>query len=408
MAYSFQIFDSIHDINLTDWERARCACGTIVMDPAFMAAAEASMRQTHRFWYIIFYEGNDVPVACTTLFASTIDLADFCDPRLAWAIRRMPGVLSRLRSLKSLICGSPVVLGQHALELTTPHTSPLILPILDGIVRDLAAKTRADIVGYKEFVQSDLEWTSPLLSLGYRLILGSPTYFFQPLFRDLQHYCAALKSHYRQQINHSIRKLKQTGVKISVLTNAKQIMDVYTPEVHSLYAQVFERAELRFEALSIDFFRQLASRLGDRVNLILVVKDSRIIAFGWGLHDGSTYHMFRLGLDYRLNAELDLYFNLVYATLDFALRKGVSKIEIGPTANLFKARLGCHPQPLYVYLKARGRWMSFLFRYAGELFAAKKPAIAAFDIFKSDIGQSQSGESAQPSFCSTQPSNNRE
>ncbi len=95
--------------------------------------------------------------------------------------------------------------------------------------------------------------------------------------------------------------------------------------------------------------------------------------------------MLYAGLDYRLNDELDLYFNLMYAGLDRALRKGVSRIEVGQSAGVFKARIGCYSEPLYVFAKGLGPLMSRIIHYGAGVMIAQVPPHPPSNIFKSDI-----------------------
>src|ERR1700730_11928210 len=145
MPLTCRLFDSIDDVDLAAWEQVRSECGaSIFMDPRFVGAVESSMKQSCRFWYVIVYEDNSRPVACACLTAMTIDLADFADPALAWTIRRLPGVLSRFRNLKVFMCGLPGLPGEKALALISPNADPRVLSVLDGVVCDLAAHTKAD------------------------------------------------------------------------------------------------------------------------------------------------------------------------------------------------------------------------------------------------------------------------
>jgi hypothetical protein len=385
VAYSYRIFNSIENVDSTEWQQVRSASdGSIVMDPRFIAAAEASMKQVHKFWYIVVYDKGGAPVACTSVSAITVDLVDFADPIVTRIIRYMPWLFSRLRHLKILICGLPVSTGQHTLALAQRSASPQILPVLDTVICDLATEANADAIIYKEFGTGDLEWIEPLLPLGYRRISTPPMHFFKPLFDDLAQYCAALRGHYRWQINRSRRKLKHPGVELTVLTNPEEILRAYTCEVHALYRQMVDRAALKAEVLPIEFLHQIAMRLNGHVELIAIRKDGRIIAFGWCLH-GRSYHMLYAGLNYQLNHEFDLYFNLVYASLDRALRKRVSKIELGLGADAFKARLGCYSEPLYVFAKGQRPLMSFIVRAAGNFLIAQKPVTTPFNVFKNPV-----------------------
>lgn len=92
--------------------------------------------------------------------------------------------------------------------------------------------------------------------------------------------------------------------------------------------------------------------------------------------------MMYAGLDFSLDDDMDLYFNLHYAALDRALRSGVSKIEFGVTADAFKARLGCYAEPLHFFMKGVGPVMSLIVRYGSKVLLNRKPTVPLFDVFK--------------------------
>jgi len=386
MSLSYRLFDSIDAVDLAAWRYVRSQCGEpISLDPRFIAAVEASMGQGYRFWHVIIYDGAKEPVACASLSAITYDLADFADPRLATIVRRLPGVLSRLRNLKVLVCGLPGAAGHHSLGVVSRPLSGQVLALLDGVICELAAAAKMHGIVYQEFLEDDLQWMSPLIDRDYQRIAIPPMHFFTPAFDDFQHYCSALKSRYRQQVNRSIRKLALTGIRTSVLTDPREIVEAYTPEVHDLYCQVVDHADVKPERLPLAFFHELTRRLQGELDLIILSKNSHIAAFGWGLHAGSAYHLLFDGFDYALNAECDLYFNLMYAGLDRALRKRVNKIYVGHAANVFKARLGCHSVPLYVFTKGLGPLMSRIVRYGANWLVVQKPAVPPSDVFRTDV-----------------------
>jgi predicted N-acyltransferase len=387
MPYSYRVFDSIDDVDLAAWDRVRSEGGaSIFMDPRFIAGLESSMKQGCRFWYVIIYDDGR-PVACAGLAAMTIDLAELSDRRLAWVIKRIP-VVSGLQKLKVLFCSLPGSPGEKSLALTQPKESAQILSVLDGVMHDIAKEGGMDAIVYKEFGENDLEWARPLLEAGYRCIPIPPMHVFRHSFSDFGEYCSALKTRYRQQVNRSVRKLKSAGIEKMVLTDADEILKLYTPEVHDMYHQMVAKSDVKVEVLPIEYFHQTARRLSPEADLIALFKDKRVVAFGWALHDGPTYHMTYAGLDYRLNRELDLYFNLMYAGLDRAFRKGAATINAGQTAAAFKARIGCDFAPLYLFAKGLGPVMSRFLYYGAGLLVIQKPSSPPLDVFKS---QSDSG-----------------
>jgi predicted N-acyltransferase len=385
MAYSYRLFNSIADVDRDSWERVRSACGRpFFMDPRLIVAAEIGMGQTCEFWHVIV-DADDGPVACTCFTAIKLDAADFADRRLAALMRRLPGVFSRLRNLKMLMCGLPVSAGQHNLMLVPGAAGAEIIPLLDQVACRLASEQRVQGIVYKEFAQNDLEWTRPLLSLGYRRISSMPMNFFKPSFADLQHYCAALKSRYRQQVKRSLRKRAQAGIEVSVLTDARDILRAYTPALHDWYSQVVDRAEVKLEKLTLEFFHEFARQFDGELDLITLTKDGRIVAFGWSLNTGSSYHLLFDGFDHDFNPEADVYFNLMYAGLDCALRSHAEKIHVGQAADAFKARVGCHTEPLYMFAKGHGAVMSRIFRYGSGLLSPPIPTVPQFNVFRNDV-----------------------
>jgi predicted N-acyltransferase len=383
MTYTCRMFDSIDEVDRADWERVQAASAEpIFMDRRFVGAVEASMGQSCTFRHVIVYDENDAPVASACLSARTVDLLDTADARFASIIRPSSKLLPWLRYAKVLTCGLPISVGKSSLTLASRHDCRRLLSTLDGAISELASQTGMHAVAYKEFGTDDLEWTRPLLDLGYRRVATPPMHCFKPLFQDFQQYRAALRSHYRYKVDRSLRKLRSAGVEISVHVDPVDILKAYTAEAHGLYHQVVERANTKLETLPIEFFRELTVRLAGQVDLVVLSKGPQILAFGWCLNAGSTYHMLFAGLNYELNADLDLYFNLMYAWLDCALRRGVSKIEVGQTADVFKARLGCYSQPLYAFMRGLGPLRSLIVRLGADLMVARRPAIPARNVFR--------------------------
>ncbi|MGE5139648.1 MAG: hypothetical protein ACM3JD_09315, partial [Rudaea sp.] len=259
VAYRHRIFDSIAQVDATEWQRVRAACNaSIATDPRFLAAVESSTNQGERFWYVVLYDENGAPAACATVSAMTVDLVGFADPALARIIRATPLNFSRLRRAKLVIGGLPIGTGHHTLALAQPAASAQIVPALDKVICRLAAEVRADAILYKEFAQGDLAWTAPLLDLGYLRLPTPPSYSLRPAFDDFAQYCAALRGHYRGQITRARSKLTQAGLDIVVLTDPTEIREAYTAEVHALYHQMADRAALKMEVLPRELPHQLA------------------------------------------------------------------------------------------------------------------------------------------------------
>jgi predicted N-acyltransferase len=385
--FACRVFNSIDEVDLEAWQSVcRDSGASVFLDPRFIAAVETSMKQNCRFWYVIVDDDEGRPAACACLTATTINLLDFTDPRVAFVIRHGPKFLSRFKQLKVLFCSLPGSPGEKSIAFTSKAASAQILAALDAVMDRLAAEHGAEVVIYKEFSPDDLDAMKPALSHGYRCIEIPPMHCLEPSFADFAHYCAALRANYRMQITRSTKKLRNSGIGPVVFVDPQDILRVYTPDIHAMYREMVAKSDLKVEVLPIEYYRQLTLRLAGQIELVALARDSKIIGFGWCLRDASTYHMMYAGINYDLNREFDIYFNLMFAGFDRALRARVAKINVGQTATVFKARMGCYSEPRYVFIKGVGPLMSRLFYYGANFLVIKKPSNPPSDIFKRGDG----------------------
>jgi hypothetical protein len=170
---------------------------------------------------------------------------------------------------------------------------------------------------------------------------------------------------------------------VRVIADPSEMLAIYTPELHQLYLDVVAKSTLKLEVLPIDFFVELVRQLPANVELILIEDKARVLAVAWTLHIGGAYYCLFLGVDYRCNSQLDLYFNVVFAALDAALKKKPTRIEYGQTADTFKARVGCRRENRFVF--ARGtRWHTRLLSRYGQQLLAQGPPPHQFNIYRDD------------------------
>ena len=383
MGYTYRVFNLAAEIERSAWEEVcSSAEASIFLDLRFVMAVEAAMTPSCRFWYVLIYQEDGRPVACAGMTAMNVDLTDFGDPRATWILKQDFPILSRLRRMNILFCSLPGSPGDKSIAISPAAESREVLELLDNILVKISFEEQFDAIIFKEFTPTDIEWLDPLRELGYQRIEIPPMHLFDSSFQDFSQYCCALKTKYRQQINRSIRKISNRSVCIRIISDYNEIMKRYSPEVHSLYCNMVRRSDLKIEVLPREYYLYLAKYLKGNLEMIALILNDRIIAFGWCIHERNAYHMMYAGLDYDLNSELDLYFNLMYAGFDRALRRRVRRIHVGQTATAFKSRMGCISEPRYIYVKGIGFFMSRVFRYGSNLLVIKKPSYAPAHVFK--------------------------
>jgi hypothetical protein len=381
--YRVRVLDGVTGLPLGDWSRACAVAPGVFMDAGFLAAVEHAFGARAPVRPLLVYDADDRPQAWAAACAFPVDLAALAGPRVQSAARRVRAALPRLGCAKVLFLGLPVSLGQSHLAIAPEADGGAVLAVLDATLLEIAARERAWLVAWKEIdADAAARLHAPLAARGYRRAESPPMHELDARFADLSGYCAALTAHYRADVRRSRRKFDAAGLHAAHVDDAGAILRLYTPDVHRLYEAVVARAAVRLERLPLEFFHALVRRFPDRVELTVVHEGDRIVAFNWGMRDGRVYRFLFCGLDHAAARDADLYFNLMYHQLDRALRAGAERIEVGQTADGFKARLGCRPVPRYVYVKPRHPLARPALRWAFPLLFPHRPPPQPHAVFR--------------------------
>jgi predicted N-acyltransferase len=155
---------------------------------------------------------------------------------------------------------------------------------------------------------------------------------------------------------------------------AEGAAELYTDDVHRLYEAVLERATVRFESLPAEYFRELARQLPANSLFTFVYRAGRIVAFAATILSDELFDQMFIGLDYSINHESDLYFNVFYAALGTAFERGPRRIYVGQTSDDFKhQKLSAFQFPLTLYAKGL-KWIPrVLMRARFEWFFPARP-----------------------------------
>lgn len=383
MPYSYRIYETIKGISLDDWNKVRrLGKGNVFTDPRFVLVVEQAFSAQGRFWHVIFYDDQGEPISCASLCTFIADLFLMTPPRFRHYLKYGRRLFPRLALIKFAICGLPVSSGQSQIVFAPGADRTRVLEMLDTILREIAQRERASFIVYKEFASHFCEQLEGLRRLGYRRAQSPSTYCFSGSFEDFDAYCGSLKSHYRNDIRRSQKRLERAGLRHAYFRAADVTEEIYTPEVHRLYEAVVEKAEIKLEVLPICFFLELIKQFPDQSSLAVIYQGERIVAFNWSLFADGTFRFLFCGLDYGLNREADLYFNLMYRELGNALRFRGDTIQVGQTADRFKSRLGCEQEALYFYIRGTSRIAGLVLRLGFNLIFPERPSVNKHNIFR--------------------------
>ena len=109
-----------------------------------------------------------------------------------------------------------------------------------------------------------------------------------------------------------------------------------------------------------EFFSGLPLFSNLNPSVVLVKVDNVIIAYSLLLQSGSTIFFKAVGLDYDLSYKTKAYFNLYYATLEYASQQKCNKVDFGITSYHFKKWIGCELHPAIYFCDSSNFFISLL------------------------------------------------
>ena len=352
------------------------------MDPRFLRAVEKSMGTEAQFYNVVVRNAAGTPAAAAFLSLYSIDGILLAPERWKKVVERLRWFWPGFLKVQVLFCGCPVSTGESHLRMAQGADSHAVLRELDRLMMGIARIEGTHFIVFKEFGPDQSAQVDSLPALGYVRADSLPMNGFPARFRDFDHVCASFRSRYRNQLLRSRKKFERSGLRVVHYRGGMGVAALYTEDVHRLYLAVLNRAEVKLECLPAEFFRELARQFSEDASFTLIYEDKRIVAFMCGIFHEAAYLNLFCGFDYEINDKTDLYFNLMYEDLDYALRQNVRSVHVGQTANDFKSRMGCFLESRWFYVKPRLSVLHPLLRAGSPHLFPQAPPIAERNLFR--------------------------
>lgn len=380
MPYTPSVYDRIEAVPASDWLAVVEDPNDLAMNRALLSAFQSTMTGQCRCWFVIFRDESQQPVAAACLGRFEVDALETTRPTsraIAHRIRRaFPGYMR----FGVLFCGLPLPSGASHVRWIRGVDRAELTASLDALLQRLAKEHRARLIVVKELGEREMDDLGSFTDRRYLRGEIPCAYELRHDFASFDEYFHALQSGYRKQITRSQKRFRRAGASIEVVTG-ETIAERFTNEIHSLYLATRDRAEYRMETLPAEFFREVGRRFGDDASLTLLCIGERVAGWTFGIVVGREYHDLYIGIDYALNGDADVYFNLYYHDLDRVFRCGCTCVHLGQTSDEFKTRLGCEPRELSFYVRASSSLVHAGLRRAARWVFPPVVRVAPRDIY---------------------------
>lgn len=188
-----------------------------------------------------------------------------------------------------------------------------------------------------------LGFEQPIQDFTMELILSKEWFHFDD-------YLASLKRKYLKRAQNIRQKANELNfVKLS-LEAIKHNADL----INKLYLQVLQSQKFIAGTAHIDHFSQLKEIYNEQFELEGIYHNNNLIGFISYFNFNNELCIHYIGLDYSQNETFDIYFNILFRTIELGISLKKNTINYGRTSLDAKASLGANPSFKNTYMKTFG------------------------------------------------------
>jgi predicted N-acyltransferase len=356
--FGFALSDSVDYLDAARWD-ALTRPASLFLSRPYLRVLEEAGPDNLRQRYALIFRGREAVAAV----AAQSVLVSAARVRKSSKHKRVAAPLERLEE-RLLVCGNLLSWGMHGVAFAAGEDRRAIWP---AVAEALYRLRRADrlfgdtaLVMIKDITDEHLTDAGALLRFSYRPLETDPDMVLEisPNWHTYDDYLSSLTSKYRKVARQIAKDVEAAGYRVEELKDLGR----YADALHALYMQVHGHARLRLFTLSKEFLPALAACLGEGLRCTVIRRDEEIVGFVTTVRDGEDGVGYYIGFDRALNTEAPLYFRLLQAVVEDAIKLGCRKLSLGRTALEPKARLGARPAPMRVLIRHRIPMMNVVVR----------------------------------------------
>jgi hypothetical protein len=211
--------------------------------------------------------------------------------------------------------------GQRLLLAPGPQAAATAQAIIDQVLEEARHQALSSI-HWLFTTDQDREL---LLSRSYLHRLGCQFHWRNPGYRDFADFLDTLNAKRRKNIKRERRLVQEAGLTLEVLQGT-QVSESQWHTFHRFYCSTFQRLG-GIPTLTLSFFQEIATTLGERLVLVLASKGSRYVAGAISLCSDHTLY----GRHWGCSADYDsLHFEACYYQgIDYCIRRQLQQFEPG-------------------------------------------------------------------------------
>ncbi|MDW6023148.1 GNAT family N-acetyltransferase [Mesorhizobium sp. BAC0120] len=326
-------------------------------DHRYYEIVEDTLRDRVEYRYFAIFDEAGCIQAVQPFFLLDQDILEGLGTEWQTWLARIRRFVPRFLKMRTLMVGC--FAGEGHLAASDMVPSGEMAGILRREIVNLSRSCRAQLIVLKEFPARYRPVLDCFLRRGFARAPSMPMTALNIEYEDFDAYLKnALPRSARWQLRKKFKATEGETLALTVTDDAKDSID----EIYPLYLQVFERAKLRFEKLTDDYFRRLGSDMGDKTLFFIWRRSGKVVAFSLCMVEGDSLFWEYVGLDYAVALDLHLYYYTIRDMVNWAIANGYRRLRSTGLSYEPKFRMRHELDPLDLYARLRSPLPNTIFR----------------------------------------------
>lgn len=334
------------------------SCDDIMLTPSYLEALENATPNNITLYYLgIFKNDNLVGIAIAERIQ--LYLKDMFRKNSSKLLKSFfKKNISRVLKGNILVIGNLTHTGQHGIcfykkEISEKEYLTIVLKAIETLKDQIKKETRKTIrlILFKDYFSTDqIHFASDVFTLNkFNQVFVQPNMIFS-IHKDwakMEDYISALNKKYK--IRYRRARKKFTGIKRIELD--LENIKLNSKQLHSLYLNVSNHAKFNTFTLPEHHFYNLKLHLDNKFKVIGYFLNNKLIGFYSLILNKEVLETYFLGYDSEHQYNNQLYLNMLYDMLDFAILNNFRSIVYARTAMEIKSSVGAKAIPMTMYIK---------------------------------------------------------
>ncbi len=328
--------------------------------------------------YVLLLDDSDTPVALTSFYTVTTDIAIFAPLALRNALIHIRRIFPRFLKFRMIEWGTPITVSSPPFVTNAGTSSLAVIQHMHEVLMATVEAEGQFLIIVRDFEEPSAEHRAAFVALGYHLVDSLPNTYLSVDWPTVSHYHSAMKSYYRSKLLKHLRKNEEKMIRHELVNDFDDLADVLCTQwlvVHN-QADEFQR-----EVLTPTFYREFSQRMGSASKALLFYKETQLVGHALLLQDGSTLRWLYFGRNEAINDSLYLY--VAHTVVETAIALGAKSIEMGLTTYSIKLDMGAKTRPIKIAMRSAWKVINPFLSW-GYALLNKPPAIQARSVFKPD------------------------